>query len=156
MSTYNDDEWQKKLKELEYWEHKAQQANSKNKFKPFIDSMGDIVDRKLVLRQEALDAFRVGKAGERFDARKKKLTAPERLYQIEVEESLVAALKGLIQLYNALPTQMVTDDEKELLSVIKDKRRKLQDNINHKRDRIARPEVYTDINRRYDTQKREH
>lgn len=155
MSTYNDDEWQKKLKELEYWEHRAANATSKNKFKPFIDSMGEIIDRKLVIKQEALDAFRVGRAGKKLERRKKKLTAPERLYQIEVEESLLNALTALVDLYKVLPSQLISNDESDLITFIKERRIKLRDNINHKKDRIERPEVYTDINRRYNTQKRE-
>ena len=154
---YTDKEWEKKIKELEYWEHKAQQATSKNKFKPFIDSMGEIVDRKLVLKQEALDAFRVGKAGERLDARKKKLTAPERLYAIEVEESLVVALSTLTKLYRSLPKElkaMCSEEELEFVKYITDRTDKMRKNLYHKKDRIARPEVYTDINHRYDTQKR--
>lgn len=162
---YTDKEWEKKIKELEYWdslsqaklkqEHRAANATSKNKFKPFIDSMGEIVKGKLVLKQEALDAFRVGKAGERFESRCKKLTNESRLYAIEVEESLLAALKGLIQLYDALPKQLISTEETDFLAYIKDRAIKMRGNLYHKKDRIARPEVYTDINRRYDTQKRE-
>lgn len=155
MSTYNDDEWQKKLKELEYWEHKAQQATSKNKFKPFIDSMGEIVNRKLVIRDEAKEAFRIGKAGERFKTRMTKLAAPERLYKLEVEEALLEALVGIIQVYDAIPSTFVSDEEKDFIKYLKDRKQKMIWNLYHKRDRLERPEVYTDINKRYDTQKRE-
>lgn len=149
---FSDMEWSKKLQELQY---KYENKINKKQFKEFRDSLGEIVNRKLTLKQEALDAFRVGKAGKRFENRCKKLNAKERLYTIEVEESLVEVLDSLISLYKALPKQLYSKDEQDLITFLRQRKQKMRDNLYHKKDRLARPEVYTDINHRYDTQKRE-
>jgi len=149
---FTDTEWNKKLQELQL---KYENNKNKKKFKPFIDSIGEIVDRKLVIRDEAKEAFRIGKAGERFTARMKRLAAPERLYKLEVEEALLEALVGIIQVYDAIPSTFVSEEEKDFIKYLKDRRTKMSGNLYHKRDRLERPEVYTDINKRYDTQKRE-
>ena len=149
---FSDAEWNKKLQELQY---KYENKLNKRKFKPFIDSIGEIVDRKLVIKDEAKEAFRIGKAGEHFNARISRLSAPERLYKLEVEEALLESLIGIIQVYDAIPSTFVSDEEKEFIKYLKDRKIKMHDNLNHKRDRLERPEVYSDINKRYDTQKRE-
>lgn len=147
---FSDSEWNKKLQELQYkYENK-----NKTKFKEFRDSIGEIIDRRLVIKDEALEAFRIGKSGERLEKRLTKLSAPERLYRIEVEESLCNVLDGLISIYNALPKQVITEEEKDFLSFLRDKATKMKGNLYHKKDRLSRPEVYTDINHRYDFQKR--
>lgn len=151
-SYFSEEEWEKKLQELQY---KYENSKNKKKFKPFIDSIGELVDRKLVIRDEAKEAFRIGKAGERFKTRMTKLSSPERLYKLEVEEALLEALVGIIQVYDALPSTFVSDDEKDFIKYLKERRTKMSGNLYHKRDRLERPEVYSDINKRYDTQKRE-
>ncbi len=152
-STYfSEEEWNKKLQELQL---KYENSKNKKKFKPFIDSIGELVDRKLVIRDEAKEAFRIGKAGERFKTRMTKLAAPERLYKLEVEEALLEALVGIIQVYDALPSTFVSDEEKDFIKYLKDRKQKMTWNLYHKRDRLERPEVYSDINKRYNTQKRE-
>lgn len=149
---FSDTEWNKKLQELQY---KYENKVNKRKFKEFRDSIGELVNHKLVIKDEAKEAFRIGKAGERFEARLKKLSAPERLYRLEVEGSLLAALSSIIQLYKSLPKEYISDVEKDFIQYLRDAKSKLQNNLNHKRDRLKRPEVYSDINKRYNTQKRE-
>ena len=149
---FSEEDWEKKLQELQL---KYENSKNKKRFKPFIDSIGELVDRKLVIKDEAKEAFRIGKAGERFKARMTKLAAPERLYKLEVEEALLEALVGIIQVYDALPSTFVSDEEKDFIKYLKDRKLKMTWNLYHKRDRLERPEVYTDINKRYDTQKRE-
>lgn len=149
---FSDAEWSKKLQELQL---KYENNKNKKKFKPFIDSIGELVDRKLVIRDEAKEAFRIGKAGVRFKTRMTKLAAPERLYKLEVEEALLEALVGIIQVYDAIPSTFISDDEKDFIKYLKDRKQKMSGNLYHKRDRLERPEVYSDINKRYDTQKRE-
>ena len=148
---FSEEEWNKKLQELQL---KYENSKNKKKFKPFIDSIGELVDRKLVIRDEAKEAFRIGKAGERFKTRMTKLSSPERLYKLEVEEALLEALVGIIQVYDALPSTFVSEEEKDFIKYLKDRKQKMSGNLYHKRDRLERPEVYTDINHRYDTQKR--
>ena len=149
---FSEEEWSKKLQELQL---KYENSKNKKKFKPFIDSIGELVNRKLVIRDEAKEAFRIGKAGERFKTRMTKLAAPERLYKLEVEEALLEALVGIIQVYDALPSTFVSEEEKDFIKYLKDRKLKMTWNLYHKRDRLERPEVYSDINKRYDTQKRE-
>lgn len=149
---FSDTDWNKKLQELQY---KYENNKNKKRFKPFIDSIGELVDRKLVIRDEAKEAFRIGKAGERFKTRMTKLSAPERLYKLEVEEALLEALVGIIQVYDAIPSTFVSAEEKDFIKYLKDRKQKMTWNLYHKRDRLERPEVYSDINKRYDTQKRE-
>lgn len=153
---FEEAEWNERLQQLQ---NKYENKKTK-KFKPFVDSLGELIinditgQRKLQLSEEAKATFRIGKAGERFEKRNKKLTSKERLYALEVEESLLEVIVSIVDLYNVLPKDLMNDDEQELIKFLRDKRRKMKDNINHKRDRIERPEVYTDINHRYDTQKR--
>ena len=149
---FSEEEWNKKLQELQL---KYENNKNKKKFKPFIDSIGELVDRKLVIRDEAKEAFRIGKAGEHFKTRMTKLAAPERLYKLEVEEALLEALIGIIQVYDAMPSTFVSDEEKDFIKYLKDRKLKMVWNLYHKRDRLERPEVYSDINKRYNTQKRE-
>ena len=149
---FSEEEWNKKLQELQL---KYENSKNKKRFKPFIDSIGELVDRKLVIKDEAKEAFRIGKAGERFKTRMTKLAAPERLYKLEVEEALLEALVGIIQVYDALPSTFVSDEEKDFIKYLKDRKQKMTWNLYHKRDRLERPEVYSDINKRYNTQKRE-
>ena len=153
---FEEAEWNERLQQLQ---NKYENKKTK-KFKPFIDSLGELIidnitgQRKLQLSEEAKATFRVGKAGERFEKRNKKLTSKERLYALEVEESLVEAISALVDIYNVLPKEFITNEEQELIKFLRDRRQKMKGNLYHKRDRIERPEVYTDINHRYDTQKR--
>lgn len=105
----------------------------------------------LVVKQEVLDAF----DKERLRKRKEALTSPARLLGIEIEEALLNSLKALKDVLTLTKnTACISQEDLELLDFLKTRCRNLHGNILHKRDRIARPEVYSDINNRYSKYKR--
>ena len=119
----------------------------------------DKTTRRLKLKPETIAALTEGEGNKkRLKSRMERLNSPARIMRIELEESLLAALQGMLDVYKFVKdtskrtgvTALVDRRDYEMYSWLCDRCRKLSMNLYRKRDRMKRPLVYSDINNRYE------
>jgi hypothetical protein len=118
----------------------------------------DKTTRRLKLKPETIAALTEGESNKkRLKTRMERLNSPARIMRIELEESLLAALQGMLDVYRFVKdtstrngvTALVDRRDYEMYSWLRDRCHKLKMNVYRKRDRMKRPLVYSDINNRY-------
>lgn len=113
-------------------------------------------DRRLVVKPEVLEAM----DKERLRKRKLSLNDPIRLLGIEIDESLLQALTSLRELYKYVRSfckknsMDFPEEDRLMLEFLQKTCTNMSTNLMHKKDRMLHPEIYSDINKRYDKFKR--